>query len=59
MAESTVVARADALKHKPPITVARRRKRSMTKSLGKEVLMRYAGYDQGVVPKCPIHRLTL
>nr|GFB47974.1 hypothetical protein [Tanacetum cinerariifolium] len=31
---------------------ARRRKRSMTKSLGKEVLLRYAGYDTGVVPKC-------
>ncbi|EGH71178.1 hypothetical protein PSYAR_11489 [Pseudomonas syringae pv. aceris str. M302273] len=31
----------------------------MTKSLGKEVLMKYAGYDQGVVPKCPIHWLIL
>jgi hypothetical protein len=43
----------DALKNKPPERAARRKKRSMTESLGKEVLLRYAGYDTGGMQKVP------
>jgi hypothetical protein len=49
----------DALKNKPPERAARRKKRSMTKSLGKEVLLKYAGYDTGVVPKCRSGKLPV